>query len=628
MTSCNKADMKLLRKNFTRACEQGDYFQARAISHQILYEDNKGSVLRFLSKTIASHQGQIKSLNIKKIAALSSYSFEFVKDALIVKCFQVGVFPYIYQPGFNQFRQEILNPASQMYAFEPDIILLSVLGEDFCPDLYKMPSGANMESDAHIDSVVSDLLGLLEVVRQNCSAAVIMQNFAPPEFPFFGVGDVNLSTGQRYRFHSLNRSLLQATDAFKGLYLVDYEGLIYRYGTRNWYDKRMEYYAQAPIEKNMYLNLAHEFSKVIRILYGGAKKCLVMDLDNTLWGGILGEDGSEGIKLGAAYPGNAFKKFQEELLELHNRGILLAIASKNNMADVEHAFKNHTDMVLSLDHFVAKQINWQPKSQSILEIASTLNIGLEHMVFIDDNPVECEQVAMALPKVEVIHFPKAAELFNNSLFEEGYFDALSQSQEDKKRTDFYLQRTKAESLRTATTNIEDFYRSLQMEIQFDLISEKNIKRLAQLTQKTNQYNATTYRYNLSEMKNFQQDDACNVYAASLRDKFGDNGIIALMITRQNGTDWFIDTFLLSCRVIGRTVEEAMLAFLCKKATAIGIKKLRGEIIPTLKNIPIRGLYKKNNFSALNADSCETEWILDLEQKRIAFPEWFRLKDET
>ena len=628
MTQSDQTVMKSLRENFANACEQGEYFQARSISRQILAEDSKGSILRFLSKTIASHQGQMEALKVKKIAALSSYSFEFIKDALIVKCFQAGVFPDIYQPGFNQFRQEILNPASQMYAFKPDIILLSVLGQDFCPDIYRTPMGTEKECEDYIGSITADLGALFDVVRQNSSATVIMQNFAPPEYPAFGVGDTNLAVGQRYQFHSLNRELVKMTDAFKGLYLVDYEGLIYRHGARHWHDKRMEYYAQAPIEKNMYLNLAHEFAKVIRILNGGAKKCLVVDLDNTLWGGILGEDGPEGIKLGETYPGNAFKKFQEKLLELHDRGILLAISSKNNLADVEQVFANHSDMVLSLDHFVAKQINWQPKSHSLIEIADTLNIGLEHIVFIDDNPVECEQVTMALPKVEVIHFPKAAEQFENSLFEDGYFDLLSVSQEDKKRTEQYHQRAKAENLRTATANIEDFYRSLQMEIQFDPINEKNIKRLAQLTQKTNQYNATTYRYSLSEMEKFQQDDNCNVYGVGLRDKFGDNGIVAVMITREDGASWYIDTFLLSCRVIGRTVEEALLAFLCEKAGAADIKNLKGKIIPTAKNIPIRDLYEKNGFSALKAGDGEVEWLLNLEEKNVTVPEWFRVADNT
>lgn len=613
------------RAIFAQACSDGDYYAARKAGRSLMSENAHGNVLRFLAKTIVEHHDGISPLARKKVAVLSSYSFEFIKDALIVESFLAGVFADIYQPGFNQFRQEILNPGSAMYDFEPDVIIISALGENVVPALYdgSVPGDRTEAGDA----VIAELKDLFATLREKTSAPVLIQNFAPLEYPSLGVGDALKDTGQRYAIQHLNHQLARLADSFNGVYPVDYEGIVFRHGALNWHDKRMGYYAQAPIEKGMYLPLAREFAKILRILSGGTKKCIVVDLDNTLWGGILGEDGQNGIKLGTTYPGNAFKAFQRELLVLHDRGILLAIASKNNMADVEQVFADHAHMVLSLEHFVSKQIHWGPKSESLRTIAETLNIGLDHVVFVDDNPVECEEVASALPMVEVINFPKKVEHYQHALYAGGYFDVLETSAEDQKRAALYKQRAQAEELRSSARSIEDFYSNLDMIIRFEAMNGANVKRIAQLTQKTNQFNATTRRYSVSDLEEFDAQGNYGIYAVSVEDKFGDNGIVGVIITRETPDNVLLDTFLLSCRVIGRTVEAAMLAFVCRRMES-GPNVLKGEIIPTPKNVPVRSLYEQNGFERVAADQAGSQWRLNVADNPITYPSWFKVDDRT
>lgn len=611
-----------IRDEFTTALADRSHFEARRAARVLLAEDGGTRTVKFLAKHLKTALAADDSLPRVKIALLSSYSADFIEDALCVASYANGLNAEVYLPGFNQFRQEILSPQSGLYAFQPDVVILSLLGEDLCRPLYDtLPAdGAELAAQTR-----DELTGLFDHFRSQSTAPVLVQNFLPPRHPTLGIGDINTATGQRRGVQALNAALLDVCGERSNVYVVDYEALVREHGAGHWHDERMRYFAQLPLDKRMFLPLAREYAKYLRVLKGGAKKCVVVDCDNTLWGGIVGEDGLDGIKLDTVYPGNAFIAFQKALAALHDRGILLAIASKNNPEDVDEVFTAHPHMVLKKDHFAAIEVHWNPKSESLKAIAETLNIGLEHMVFIDDNPVECAEVERALPQVEVLHFPHQPERFADVLFADGLFDQLSYSAEDRKRGELYKQRAQAEAMRADVTNLEDFYRDLDMEIVIEPVTPQSLPRTAQLTQKTNQFNVTTRRYTESAIAERLRDDRWHVETITVRDRFGDNGIVGVIMSEEQDGVLDIDTFLLSCRVIGRTVETAMLAHLCDIARDKGCGTVHGRVIPTAKNKPARSVFADNGFTqaaGTAASDGAVDWELSVNEKRVEWPEWF------
>jgi FkbH-like protein len=420
----------------------------------------------------------------------------------------------------------------------------------------------------------------------------------------------------------INSGLSKSLSAVVDTYLVDYASLVAQFGSRHWYDARMRLYAKAPIAAAMLGSLSREYMKYFRALTGMAKKCLVLDLDNTLWGGVIGEDGIDGIQLGPNYPGNAFVEFQRAVLDLYQRGVILAIASKNNPADTDAVFAQHPFMRLKSVHFAASQVHWGPKSESLKQIASQLGIGLEHVVFADDNPVECEQVRCELPAVTVINLPKRPELYVDALLDEGLFDTLGLSDEDRRRGALYQQRAQAESLRGQSGSIEDYYRSLDMMVSIAPVDQATIARAAHLTQKTNQFNITTFRYSEADLADRMSDPAWVLSVVGVRDRFGDNGIVGMMMARMQEGRLEVDTFLLSCRVIGRTVETAMLAHLCEAALERGVRVLVGQLRPSAKNAPVRDLFERHGFSRRSEDEAGNSiWELDLDRAPVNCPDW-------
>ena len=475
-----------------------------------------------------------------------------------------------------------------------------------------------------IEEVAAELEGLIDAFRGRSSAPLLVQNLLPPLYPVFGVGDANLPFGQRRQVQRINVRLAEICRQRAGVYVVDYEGLVARHGALAWHDERMRYFVQLPIDKRMFLPLAREYAKIVNILKGGAKKCVVLDLDNTLWGGIVGEDGVDGIRLDMVYPGSAYRAFQQALLALNDRGILLAAASKNNPADVDEVFDKHPHMLLTKSDFAAMQVGWHPKSQMIEAIADELAIGLEHIVLIDDSPVECAEVSRALPMVRTILFPRQPEQFATALGEEGLFDVLQFSKEDRNRARLYKQRAAAENLRSKAPNLEDFYRSLEMEIVVEAVNAGTLTRTAQLTQKTNQLNLTTYRYTEADIAARLHDPSWHCSTVTVRDRFGDNGIIGVMLAHHVADRLILDTFLMSCRVIGRTVETAMLAHLCDVAEQFGARLVEATLIPTSKNLPVRPLLPDHNFEHVSERDGSSTWHLDIGTRRIRRPPWFRV----
>lgn len=623
-TAARGADWRLLIRT---SLEAGDLAAVTQGARALLSEQSGVANFRLLRQIAEAQPKNADGLKPFKLALLSSFSIEFLHDALIAFGFANGLRVEIYQAGYGQIRQEIFDRQSGLYAFAPDVVILAVEGEDWLPEIYVSfmdADAAGGSLDAASDRFREDMQALARAFRTRSNAPLLVNNLAQPRLRRAGIADMRLVRSQLRVVSDLNQRFGEALATVVDTHLVDYAGLVNRFGTGNWYDARMRLYAKAPIAGPMLGPLAQEYMRYFRALRGLAKKCLVVDLDNTLWGGVIGEDGLDGIHLGANYPGSAFVEFQRAVLDLQRRGVILAIASKNNAADVDAVFDRHTAMVLRKEHFAEAEIHWEPKSESIRRIAGRLKIGLGHMVFVDDNPAEIEHVRRELPMVTVIQLPRRAELYVDALTVEGLFDTLSLSDEDRRRGELYQQRAQAESMRSASTSIEDYYRDLDMELCVAPVDAGSLPRAAQLTQKTNQFNVTTFRYSEAEVAARMAAPDWVAVTVGVRDRFGDNGIVGLMMAREDGNRLDIDTFLLSCRVIGRTVETAMLATLYDAARKRGLAKLTGRLIPSEKNVPVRDLFERHGFVKTGEDAAgASAWEYDVAKGVLARPVWFR-----
>ncbi len=616
------------RELFVAALEAGDLPHAAAAARSLIAGSSIHQ-LSFVRKAIDKAPAERLGLTRLKVALLSSFSIEFLHDALVAQAFVDGFGTEIYQPAFGQFRQEIIDPASGLYRFAPDVVVLALEGRDVVPALYRPFVSDDGTVERAVAEAQSELASLVQCLRKCSSAVLLVHDFARPAWPRLGILDGHELPGEAQRVEELNAALRSMCREMPSVYVVNYAGLVGRVGALRWYDERMRHYAQAPIAQAALPALVAEHAKFFRALKGKAKKCLVVDLDNTLWGGIVGEDGLHGIQLGPTYPGSAYVAFQEVILGLHQRGVILAIASKNNPADVDEVFASHPHMVLRREHFAATRITWGAKSASLADIARDLNIAVDALVFVDDNPVECEEVAAALPMVTVIRLPKSPETYVAALLETGLFDTLAVSDEDRRRGDLYRQRDEAEALREQAGSLEKFYEGLQMEVVFAPVGTAAIVRAAQLTQKTNQFNATTVRYSEAELADRAGRPDWLVRAVRVLDRFGDNGIVGLLLARVVGDDFEVDTLLLSCRVVGRTVETAMLALLCEEAAQRGLRRVKGRIVPTAKNGPVRGLYQQHDFRPVGEDEAgATTWVLDLETGGVQCPKWLTITTDA
>jgi FkbH-like protein len=568
-----------------------------------------------------------KELNfpVLKIAILRSITIEPMLPFIKVKSFENKINPELYLGEYNIIDQEILNKNSGLYNFKPDILIIFSRPEEICPrfvDSYLRLSSKEIETE--IKNVLDKIESLISTFRNNSNAKIILHNFELPEFPIFGIIDIQHERSQKRVFEKIDTGIAEIVKKYEEVYLLDYEHLVSLYGKKNWFDEKLWFMAKAPISRVGLEALANEYVKYFRAMLGLTKKCIVLDLDNTLWGGILGEEGIEGIKIGHTSPGNAFMDFQRELLKLYHKGFILAINSKNNEENVMEVFDKHPDMILRKDYFASIKINWIDKVQNMKDIAEELNIDLNTFVFFDDSPVERELIKQQLPEILTVELPNNPHFYSRILKELPDFEMLSFTDEDMKRGKIYYEQVQRKQLEKSSTSLEDFYTSLEMEAIIKRDDNFSIPRLAKMTQKTNQFNLATIRYSESNISNFVAANNYRVYSLQLIDKFGDNGIVGEIIIKESGDVWEIDSFLLSCRVMGRTVETAFLSYIIEEAKNANIKRIIGKYIPTKKNPPVKELYKDHGFELVKEDGGTTIWKLDIEKSSIKSPDWIKI----
>jgi len=545
-----------------------------------------------------------------RLGIVSNATTSLLAPALVGTAARHGFALECVETEFNQGLQAALDPQSDLNRSKPDVVLLAVNWRGL--PLHSAIGDAAGAEQA-IEKSIRYLTLIADAIGTHSGATVIFETIARPPDQLFGSYDLRVPGTVRHLTDGFNRAL---ADRLRGTphLLLDVAALAENVGLADWHDNTVWYAAKLAFCQRLLPLYADHVARVLASLRGMSRRCLVLDLDNTLWRGVIGDDGLEGIVLGAGSGiGEAHLETQRFALKLRERGIVLAVSSKNEDGIARRAFREHPEMLLKEVHVAVFQINWQDKASNIKAIADSLSLGLESMVLLDDNPAEREQVRQALPEVAVPELPADAALHARYLLASGCFEALSFSEEDRVRADYYQADAARAAMIETSGNLDAFHRSLEMTVTFAPFDAVGRDRIAQLIAKSNQFNLTTRRYTAAEVGAMQGADDVFTLQVRLSDKFGDNGMISAVICRQVADTWEIDTWLMSCRVLGRRVEEAVLREIADQARRSGARHLLGRYIPTARNALVRGHYEKLGFTRVQEErDGSTVWLLDLD----------------
>ena len=551
----------------------------------------------YLSKSkLISNSNYAKKI---RISILGGFTLNGLEETMRVKCDEKKIQCTTYVSGYNQYNQEILDEKSQLYKFSPDITFLIIDSRNVFGELFLNPYSISVEERKRfIQNKSDEIINLAKTLVKKSKSKLILSNFSMPSYSPIGINETREEFGLYDMVGNLNQNIKIGLRLEPEIFIYDLNSFVTKFGENNVFDYKQFFYGDIRISLDYIPYLAQELMGYIIAVLGLVKKCIVLDLDNTLWGGIVGEDGFDGIKLGDDPIGRAYVEFQYNLLALNQRGVLLAINSKNNFDDAIHVIKEHPNMILKEDNFACVRINWNDKVVNMKEISDELNIGLDSMVFVDDDPINIEYVRSNLPEVVSIQMP-ADNCHNNASHLKSMtalFDMLKLTDEDKARNKMYLEQSKRAEFKTQVGNLENFLKQMNISVNIKNADDFTIPRISQLTLKTNQFNLTTRRYQEEDIRKFSQDSKKIVECAQIEDKFGDNGITAAyIVNKDNEQQWTIDTLLLSCRVIGRGVEDGILSHIIEKARKDGISQVRGEYIKTEKNQPAENLFADFGF---------------------------------
>lgn len=610
-----------LREEISEAIRGGSFEEAAALLRAYLREPLTSSRAGYAVSRI-EEISQHLDLPEVRIAFARSYTVEPLVPILRARCFAAGLDAEVRVGDFGTHAQDLLDPESPLVEFSPRVVILAVRTHDLLPELWKGPTPRNPRE--LVDQSLRDVGGWIESFRRASEAHVVIQGFElPPALPR-GIHEGQPVSNARDAIWELNRGLRRLAGNRRGVHVLDYAALIERFGRSHWHDERKWLMARLPVSGNHLVHLVDEIMRFVHPLTGRVAKALVVDLDNTLWQGVIGEDGMDGIRMGAELPGAPFRALQEAILSLRERGILLAVCSKNNPADALEVLEKHPDMLLRPRHLSALRINWKDKATNLREIAEQLNIGVDSLAFLDDHHVEREWVRARLPEVWVVECPDDPMKRPEALLGSPVFERVAVSSEDRRRPRFYAEERSRKESEQEAASLEEFYQSLEMRVEPVAPGPLNIARLAQLTQKTNQFNLTTRRHSEQEIQRMLDHSKTRVLAIRVSDRFGDSGIVGVAILVLEGNACEIETFLMSCRVIGRGVETALLSHVTEEAEREGATHLRGWFRPTRKNRPARDFYRDHGFDKVEVVGDDVRWELDLSTHGIGPPPWIEI----
>jgi FkbH-like protein len=618
------------RKAIEAHLAEGRFAEARAELAALAEEDRGAGTLAFVGRTLDALADRWPGgLTQTTLYVLRSITLEPLAPRLRAAGLRDGLDLRISFGEFNQFEQEIAGRGALPADAPPEFVVVAARLDELAPPLVRRYIGT---SPADRSAAGAEALGrvesLLDQLRNRWpNTTVLLHGFEQPAGGgAFGLAEGRVAAGQRRFIQRLNEEMADLCRARPGVYFVDTDALVAEVGRKRAYDPRMWAHARLPYSTEALDALAVLLGRHVGAVKTPRRKCVVLDCDNTLWGGVIGEDGLEGVALGSEHPGSGFRAFQESLLELHDRGVILALCTKNNEADVLEVLERHPSQAIRREHLAAVRINWQDKAANLRELSRELNIGLDSMVFIDDSSFECELVRQQLPEVLVLQTPADPLQLAELVAGIRAFDALDWSEEDANRGAMYQAQHAREQARQAFDTIEDYLRSLEMHLNLAWTGVAQIARVAQLTRKTNQFNLTTRRYSDQEIQELVTRDDAYVLHAQLGDRFGDHGLTGAVILVREGTALRIDTFLMSCRIIGRGVEDAILAWVLRHAESLGgIDEVVGEYIPTKKNQQTKDFYPGRGFLPAAPGEGSDRWRWPVGARPAPpYPDWIAL----
>jgi FkbH-like protein len=556
-----------------------------------------------------------------RIGLLSSFTINGLKEVLQVKSSERNVSCIVYEAPYNQYSQEILNQESNLYKFLPDITFLIIDARNIFGEIFRFPySISSSDREQFVEKKFNEIKNLIDKFIEKTNSKLIISKLSIPTFSPSGVFESKMEYSFQNMVEDFNRKLTKNYLISENVFAYDFEKFVAKNGEDHVFDYSQFFFGDLKISMGYLPVFGQDLMKYVIAYLGITKKCIVLDLDNTLWGGIIGEDGFNGIKLGPEPPGNAFMEFQRVLLSLHQRGIILAINSKNNFEDAIKVIKEHPYMVLKEEHFASMRINWKDKVTNMKELIQEINISSDSLVFIDDDPVNREFVKSIFPEILVVDISNDPSTYTSIIENIIDFSVLKITDEDKNRGKMYFKQKMVTELEESTPDLQTFLNQLDLKISIKTVDEFTLPRVSQLILKTNQFNLTTKRYQEIDIKKMIQDTNFIVGCAQVEDKFGDNGITGVfIIKKENEKEWILDTFLMSCRIMGRDIEKGIMAHIVNTAYEHKVEKIKAYFLPTQKNKPIENFLPNCEFEKEG-----NSWTYAIKSK-IKFPEYLRIQ---
>ncbi len=552
-----------------------------------------------------------------RAAFVGSFTMEPLVDFTVVEAARVGLGLETYVAPYGQFNQEILAPGSGLSEFAPEITILmvefdSVVGVD--------------EIKSHGDAArqaVQQVVSLAEEFTKRHKGTLVVSTFVETgQWPLHILVD-DTTKGIR----ESNQLLFRAFGDEPRVQISDVDSLAAYYGRREAFSPEMLHMARVPFSEGFLALLARKLVAHIKAERALVRKCLVLDCDNTLWGGVIGEDSLDGIALGPNWPGREYVDFQRAILELHQQGVILAINSKNNYDDVMQVLRTHPHMVLRENHFASIQANWEDKPSNMRRIVEEINIGMDSLMFVDDNPTERAMMRAMLPDVYTLELPPSPSLYGQALRETNEFAKASITEEDRMRGQAYADQRKREELRQTAATVEEFLQSLETVASLRMARTSDIKRVAQLTQRTNQFTLTNRRYSEADVASMLQDRRSRVYVLGVRDRFGDSGTVGAAIVVGEEETWRIESFVMSCRVIGRQVEDVLVNQILRDASRRGIRHVHAEYLRSAKNGLVADFWRRMHFENVGANEEGSQWNAEVAALPLRDPLHIRCEEE-
>lgn len=568
-----------------------------------------------------------------RLAVVHTYTSELLQPWLDAAVALQGLALETYHAPYGVVMGEA-QAGSGLVAHQPEITLMLLQRTDLHPDLMRPLTELTPEDAAALQArALSSLQQLIQCFRAQPVGQLVVTLLPSPVGPALGLHDAQAERSETRFWHGLQDQLAQWLRAsVPASTWLDLDELLLEVGRRRAFDARYWLTSRYPFSAEASFELARRISDVGTLLKAPRAKVLVLDADNTLWGGVIGEDGIDGIALGPDYPGNAYVAFQRRILDLQQRGFVLAMCSKNNEADIDQVLSQHPHQLLKAEHFVARRVNWQPKPDNLTALAVELNVGLESFIFVDDSDHECAAVRARLPQVEVVQVPKRPHEVSTCLDRVPRLEILSLTDEDRVKTTLYEAERKRQNLLDSVSgdagDLGSHLVRLGMRMTLYVDERRHIQRLAQLTQKTNQFNLTTRRYDEQQIAAFMTAPDWLVLDFSLADVFGDAGIVGLALVHLAGAQRAeLDSFMMSCRVIGRCAEDAFMHGLLRELQARGITHLHASYKPTPKNVLVQDFLPRVGFVCTQEDAGQRRFVLDLTTQPVSPPETFPIAIE-